>query len=88
MKEQTINKVNQIVALYATMVAGHLTNSDLPPEEQMAGILCAGDLVTQATTMAIQRFGEKNAVGPAWTVSKEDIGRTAIGYAKRMIGDE
>ena len=85
--EATIKKVAEIVSLYSVMVGGHLSNQNLSPEEQMAGIIAAGDLVKKATTLTVARLCEKHNVSPSWTLKDEDITRTAEQYVERMIGN-
>jgi hypothetical protein len=83
--EYTTRKVSEIVALYATMINGQLINSDLPVEEQIAGVLCAGDIVKQATSMVLLDLCQRHGVSPAWTLSDQDIKRSAAQFAERMV---
>ena len=81
---ETVNKVTTIVGLYATLISG-LTNSDLPIGEKIAGVLCAGDLVKQATTMVLCQLCSEHKSSAAWVLGEKDIKRSAAKFAERMV---
>jgi hypothetical protein len=84
--KETIGKVTNIVSLYAVMINGHLVNSELPVEERIAGVLCAGDLVKQATSLALIELCKEHGVSPSWVLGDDEIKKTAAQFAERMAG--
>jgi len=76
------------MAMYAQMVRGQIyDNTSVNHSEKIAAVLCAGEVMAKAHTLALESLYKQCAVGrPAWLIDPKKRDETARLYADMMTG--
>jgi hypothetical protein len=77
--------IGDVLSIYATLLNGQIIKAEgMLPEEQLAAVMCAADVLQRAHVIVLAQLGAQ-AAGVPWVVGPEKIEQTAQAIATRMV---